>query len=170
MKTISALFVLSSGLLVLGGVGLQPAPGPGAFAQAKTITGIGIPEGYRGWKILAASHRLDKEEIRLILANETAWKASLNSVLPFPEGSVIAKLAYKAKNSEEWGEAIIPGEAQRLEFMVKDSKKYADTGGWGFGRFVQGKPVGDKDLYDTCFPCHRLNVKDQDFVFTRLAR
>jgi hypothetical protein len=51
--------------------------------------------------------------------------------------------------------------------MVKDSKKYAATGGWGFADFKDGKP-GSKELHETCFPCH-APVKDRDFVFTRYA-
>jgi hypothetical protein len=138
--------------------------------QQMTPTGITIPEGYRDWRALGVSYRLDKDEIRLILANDTAWNASAGNILPFPDGSIIAKLAYKAQKSGEWAQAVIPGEPQRVEFIVKNNRKYADTGGWGFGRFVQGKPAGDKALYSTCFPCHKANVKDHDFVFTRLAR
>jgi hypothetical protein len=52
--------------------------------------------------------------------------------------------------------------------MIKDSKKYAATGGWGFGRFIGGKPV-DEAQHKTCFACHEANVKGHDFVFTRLA-
>jgi hypothetical protein len=51
--------------------------------------------------------------------------------------------------------------------MVKDSKKYAATGGWGFADFKNGKP-GDEALHKTCFPCHQP-AKDRDYVFTRYA-
>jgi hypothetical protein len=51
--------------------------------------------------------------------------------------------------------------------MVKDSKKYAATGGWGFADFKDGRP-GDKALHETCFPCH-TPAKDRDYVFTRYA-
>jgi Cytochrome P460 len=51
--------------------------------------------------------------------------------------------------------------------MVKDSKKYAATGGWGFADFKNGKP-GDKALHETCFPCHGP-AKDHDFVFAHYA-
>jgi hypothetical protein len=54
-----------------------------------------------------------------------------------------------------------------MQVMVKDSKKYAATGGWGFGDFKDGKP-GDEALHRTCFACH-VPVKDRDFVFTRYA-
>jgi hypothetical protein len=52
--------------------------------------------------------------------------------------------------------------------MVKDSKKYSATGGWGFGKFVNGKP-DDEAQHKRCFGCHQANVKDHDFVFTRFA-
>jgi hypothetical protein len=52
--------------------------------------------------------------------------------------------------------------------MVKHSKKYAATGDWGFGRFINGKPVGEAQ-HKTCFACHEPNVKGHDFVFTRYA-
>jgi hypothetical protein len=51
--------------------------------------------------------------------------------------------------------------------MVKDSKKYASTGGWGFGHFANGKPAGEAFM-KTCFPCHN-QVKARDLVFTRYA-
>ena len=51
--------------------------------------------------------------------------------------------------------------------MVKDSKKYAATGGWGFADFKNGK-AGDKALHETCFPCHQP-AKDRDYVFTHYA-
>jgi len=54
-----------------------------------------------------------------------------------------------------------------VQFMVKDSKKYAATGGWGFADFTNRKP-GDEALHKTCYACH-LPAKDRDFVFTRYA-
>ena len=59
------------------------------------------------------------------------------------------------------------GSPVNVQFMVKDSKKYAATGGWGFADFKDGKP-GDKALHETCFPCH-TPAKDRDYVFTRYA-
>jgi hypothetical protein len=53
--------------------------------------------------------------------------------------------------------------------MVKDSERYAGTGGWGFGRFIDGVPV-DEAQHETCFGCHEANVKNHDLVFTRFAR
>ena len=54
-----------------------------------------------------------------------------------------------------------------VQFMVKDSKKYASTGGWGYGHFEDGKPA-DRTMLATCFPCH-AKIQTRDFVFTRYA-
>ena len=54
-----------------------------------------------------------------------------------------------------------------VQFMVKDSRKYASTGGWGFAQFNDGKPA-DEAVHNTCFTCHEA-VKARDFVFTRYA-
>ena len=82
--------------------------------------------------------------------------------------AVLAKLAWKHVPSPEFEPASIPGAATTVQFMVKDSRKYAATGGWGFGRFINGKPA-DEAQHRTCFACHQARVKDHDRVFTRWA-
>jgi hypothetical protein len=54
-----------------------------------------------------------------------------------------------------------------VQFMVKDSRKYASTGGWGYAQFDDGKPA-DEAVFATCYPCHAA-IKVRDFVFTRYA-
>jgi hypothetical protein len=131
-------------------------------------TGIGIPAGYRSWEVVAPSQRDDKDELRVILGNPAAVEAYRKGTLPFPDGAVIAKLAWKRVKSAEFDNTFVPGAPQRIEFMVKDGAKYASTGGWGFARFVDGKPADEK-AHASCFPCHKANVKGNDFVFTRYA-
>jgi len=141
-----------------------------AADRPTAVTGVALPEGYRQWTAVAPSHRTDKDHIRMMLANETMARAYRNGALPFPDGSTMAKLVYKAVKSPEWEGAIVPGEPVSVEIMTKDSRKYAATGGWGFGRFSpDGKPLGDAELYKTCFPCHQANVVDHDYIFTRWA-
>jgi hypothetical protein len=135
---------------------------------AAAPTGVTVPKGYRNWQVVAPSQRDDTDEIRVILGNNIAMKAFRANTLPFPDGTILAKLAWKRVASPEFPKTFIPGVAPRIEFMVKDSKKYAATGGWGFGRFIEGKPADEK-VHATCFPCHLANVKDHDFVFTRYA-
>ena len=113
-----------------------------AAENAAAPTGVSIPKGYRSWQVVAPSQRDDKDEIRVILGNDIAMKAYRAKTLPFPDGAILAKLAWKRAKSAEFDNTLVPGEPQRIEFMVKNAKKYAATGGWGFGRFVNGKPAG----------------------------
>jgi hypothetical protein len=136
---------------------------------ASPIYGVTIPEGYRQWELVAPSQETDPlNELRAILGNGVALKAYRNGVLPFPDGTILAKLAWKHVQSTEFPRAFVPGAPTTVQIMVKDSKKYPATGGWGFGRFVDGKPV-DEAQHRTCFACHAARVKAHDFVFTRLA-
>ena len=135
---------------------------------AAAPTGVTIPKGYRNWQVVAPSQRDDKDEIRVILGNDIAMKAFRAKQLPFPDGAILAKLAWKRAKSAEFDNTFVPGEPQRIEFMVKNAKKYAATGGWGFGRFVNGAPADEKE-HGTCWPCHEGSVKGNDFVFTRYA-
>jgi hypothetical protein len=78
------------------------------------------------------------------------------------------KLAWKRAQSTEFESATVPGAPTTVQVMVKDSSKYAGTGGWGFGRFVNGIPT-DEAQHRTCFACHAAGVREHDFVFTRFA-
>jgi hypothetical protein len=155
-------------LLAAAGILFSSFPSATAADVAAAPTGVTIPKGYRDWQVVAPSQRDDKDEIRVILGNNIAMKALRAKQLPFPDGAILAKLAWKRTKSAEFDKTFVPGEPQRIEFMVKNAKKYASTGGWGFGRFVNGKPASEQD-HATCFPCHEANVKGNNFVFTRYA-
>jgi hypothetical protein len=136
---------------------------------ASPIFGVTIPEGYRQWELIAPALEAEPlKELRAVLGNATAIKAYQDGALPFPDGTVLAKLAWKQVQSPEFEPASVPGAATTVQIMVKDSKKYAATGGWGFGRFIDGKPV-DAAQHQTCFACHEALVKGHDYVFTRRA-
>lgn len=132
------------------------------------IYGVSIPDGYRRWELVSPAEEAEPlNELRAILGNAMAIKAYREGTLPFPEGSILAKLGWKHVRSSEFEPASIPGAATTVQVMVKDSKRYAASGGWGFGRFINGKPV-DEAQHRTCFACHEARVKGHDFVFTRL--
>jgi Cytochrome P460 len=138
--------------------------------DASPIYGVTIPQGYRQWELIAPSEEAAPlNELRAIIGNGPAIDAYRNSTLPFPDGTVLVKLAWKHIQSPEFGPASVSGAATTVQVMVKDSSKYAATGGWGFGRFVNGRPA-DEAQHNTCFACHEAGVKGHDFVFTRLAR
>lgn len=137
--------------------------------QASPIFGVTIPDGYRDWKMIAVAHEEGLDELRGVLGNDVAVKAYQQGSLPFPDGTILVKLAWKHVPVEGLDGAYVTGSATTVQVMVKDSKKYASTGGWGFGRFIDGMPV-DEMQHRTCLPCHEANVRDHDLVFTRFAR
>jgi cytochrome P460 len=147
---------------------------------ASPIYGVTIPAGYRDWKLIAVKQLLlagKGEQLRAQLGNDIAIKAFKEGTLPFPDGAIIAAIHWDRVPSEDNDKVLdvpfpgthsfVVGSVVNVQFMVKDSKKYAATGGWGFADFKDGKP-GDKALHETCFPCH-IPAKDRDYVFTRYA-
>lgn len=144
----------------------EPAPiAPGA----SPLFGVTIPDGYRQWPLVAPAEEGEPlNELRAVLANASAMQAYEKGVLPFPDGTVLVKLAWRREASREFEPAAVPGAPTTVQVMIKDSKRYAATGGWGFGRFVNGKPA-DEAQHRTCFACHEARVKAHDFVFTRYA-
>ncbi|KVD40579.1 cytochrome C oxidase subunit III [Burkholderia sp. MSMB1078WGS] len=156
--------------------GAWSASGPAAFAEqpkpaaaASPIYGVTIPPGYRKWEMVApAEEAAPLDELRVVLGNPVAIRALERATLPFPDGTILVKLAYKRKQSDEFAPATVPGQATTVQVMVKDSRRYAATGGWGFGRFINGVPA-DIGQHQTCFACHQARVKNHDYVFTRLA-
>ncbi len=155
--------------------GSMPLIAGGADDEGSPIFGVKIPVGYRQSEMVGMSHEAGNlDELRGILGNALAIKAFRDGTLPFPYGATIAKLTWKhvpsVGDDAALGsmQAFVPGAATAVQIMVKDSKKYAATGGWGFGRFIGGKPV-DEAQHATCFPCHQANAKGHDFAFTRYA-
>ena len=140
-----------------------------ADGDTSPIFGVRIPVGYRQWEMVAPSHETGSfNELRGILGNPIAMKAYGDGRLPFPDGSILVKLAWKREPSAEFPGAFVPGHATTVQIMVKDSARYASTGGWGFGRFIDGVAV-DRAQHETCFACHQANVKGHDYVYTRFA-
>jgi len=175
MKRIASLVVV---LAIAAGVLTCFTPASGEAAQeAVPIFGIKIYPGYRDWRLISVAHEEGNlNDLRAVLGNDVAIKAYRADKLPFPDGTVIARIAWKYVPSEENNKAFgraqsfVPGDAPEwyLQFMVKDSKKYASTGGWGFAQFDKNGKPADESKHKTCFPCHEPG-KDHDFVFTRYA-
>jgi hypothetical protein len=146
-----------------------------ADEQAAPIFGVTIPAGYRDWQLISVAHEAgDLNDLRAILGNDVAIKACREGRLPFPDGAIIARLAWNYVPSEEDNRAFgraqsfVAGSATNVQFMVKDSQKYAATGGWGFAQFQDGQPA-DEAQHKTCAPCHQRGSA-RDLVFTRYAR
>lgn len=154
---------------------------PQAGGNASPIYGVTIPAGYRDWRLISVRQLtgVKLKQLRAQLGNDIAIEALREGKLPFPDGAIIAALHWNEVSADADNQVLasgfpgaglessFAGSAVNVQFMVKDSKKYAATGGWGFADFTNGKP-GDEALHEKCFPCHEP-AKDRDYVFTRYA-
>jgi hypothetical protein len=147
------------------------------------------PSGYRDWKLISvAILGTPFSDIRAKLGNDLAVSAFREGKVPFPDGAMIARLAWKQVQSEVNNDAFradpsaehlspaglekllatsfAAGTPTNVQFMIKDSNKYASTGGWGFFQFTNGKP--DHVIQSSCFACH-ASGSATNFVFTRYS-
>jgi Cytochrome P460 len=153
---------------------MAPASGQ-AEGEAAPIFGVKLPPGYRDWRLISVAHEEGTlNDLRAILGNDVAIKASREGKLPYPDGTIIARLAWSYDPLEESSKAFghpqsfVAGLPKNgVQFMVKDSSKYASTDGWGFAQFDDGKPASEA-MHNTCFACH-ATVKARDFVFNHYA-
>jgi Cytochrome P460 len=173
-------FLLLEVVLLAGVVTHIPHASAQSDGASSPIYGVKIPAGYRDWKVIAVANLLippKVDQIRAQLGNDIAIKAYKEGTLSFPDDSIIAAIHWNRVSSESNNKVLDPAfpgaqsfvvaSRMNVQFMVKDSKKYAESGGWGFADFTGEKP-GDKALHETCFPCH-IPAKDHDYVFTRYA-
>jgi hypothetical protein len=169
------LLMISAASILASIVGLMPFNAEGADDEGSPIFGIKLPAGYRDWRLISVAHEAGKlDDLRAILGNDVAIQAYRDGKQQFPDGTIIARLAWSyvpsAENNKVFGQpqSFVAGAPKEgVQFMVKDSTKYAATGGWGFAQFNDGKSV-DETVIKTCFPCHSP-AKARDFVFTRYA-
>src|ERR1700736_5987171 len=146
-----------------------------ADGEAAPIFGVKIPSGYRDWRLISVAHEEGKlNDLRAILGNDVAINAYREGKLPFPDGTIIARLAWSYDPLEESSKAFghlqsfVAGLPKNgVQFMVKDSSKYASTEGWGFAQSDDGNPASEA-MHNTCFACH-ATVKARDFVFNHYA-
>ena len=170
----SRFIVLLAALAALAGtvtlLWSQAAEGDEASYSTTRIT-----KGYRDWRLVSVAREEGAlDDIRAILGNDVAIAAYRQGNLPFPDGAIIARLAWSYEASEENNQvfgrrqSFVAGHPKNgVQLMIKDSRTYGSTGGWGFAHFDDGKPADDAVLA-TCFTCHAA-VKSRDSVFTRYA-
>ncbi len=139
--------------------------------------------GYESWQVISVSH--NGEMLAVILGNPamiSAYEAGIpGNGKPFPDGAKMAKVHWKAaKDDDQPGGPLLPGAQHDADFMVKDSKRFADSGGWGWAEFeydaatqtfrpgtTSDKPPQGNDA--KCgFACHS-DVRNKDYVFTKYA-
>ena len=159
----------------LAGAAASMAPASGEAGEAAPIFGIKLPPGYRDWRLISVAREEGMlNDLRAVLGNDVAIKAARDGTLPYPDGTVIARLAWShdplAESEKAFGspQSFVAGPPKNgVQFMVKDSTKYAATGGWGYAHFDDGKPASEA-VHNTCHACH-ATVQARDFVFNRYA-
>src|SRR5262245_24885415 len=170
------VFVLVAAAVLAGGVVAYLTPASGqADGAAAPIFGIKIPPGYRDWRVISVAHEEGSlNDLRAVLGNDVAFKAARDGTLPYPDGAIVARIAWSydplPESEKAFGRAqsFVAGAPKNgVQFMVKDSRKYAATDGWGYAQFDNGKPASEA-AHNACHPCHAI-VKARDFVFNRYA-
>ena len=150
----------------------------------KVPGGLGFAEfkGYESWQVISVSH--NPKAMAVIVGNPTMIKAFEAGIpvngKPVPDGARMAKMHYLPKQNQYFPEATVPAQQKDVDFMVKDSKRFADSGGWGYAVFEYDnatrtfRPGNAKDSPPQgndakCgFACHTV-VKGRDYVFTNYA-
>jgi hypothetical protein len=154
-------------------VSMVPVSGQGDKATESVFV-TKMPLGYRDWTLISVAQEAgDLNSLGAKLGNDVAMKAYRERKLPFPDGTIIAAVHWthspSDENNEVFGRAqsFVPGLPTNVQFMIKDSRRYAATGGWGFGHFNKDGTLGNDVLMKTCFPCHAK--ASRDLVFTTYA-
>ena len=169
-----------SGLAVLGGGVISAQDAGQAKYTGRVPNGLAFSEfkGYESWQTVSISQ---SERLAVILANPVMIKAyesgSPGNGKPFPDGAKMAKIHWNPKKLETFPTATVPASLHDVDFMVKDSKRFADSGGWGWAAFkydaasdtftpatLADQPPQGNDA--KCgLGCHTI-VKNRDYVFT----
>jgi hypothetical protein len=180
-KRVRVIGMMTVGLAVLGGVVASAAdkytvkvPGGLAFSDFR---------GYEGWQAISMSRK--EKVVAMILGNPAmiaAYQAGIPANgKPVPDGAKMAKIHWKPKQNEFFPDSTVPGTLLNVDFMEKDSKRFADSGGWGYAVFdydapsdtftpgtTAGTPPQGNDA--KCgFACH-TKAKAKDYVFTEYQK
>jgi hypothetical protein len=166
-----AFFLITVAMLT--GMAALLATASGRAADASPVFVTKMPDGYRDWRLISVAHEAGAlNSFSGVLGNDVAIKAYRDKKLPFPDGAMIAASHWRfvpsEANNKVFGQpqSFVPGAQTNVQFMIKDSKKYAATGGWGFGHFNPDGTLGAA-LMQTCSPCHAK--ASGDGVFTQYA-
>ena len=148
--------------------------------ELKAPNGVAFSEirGYETWQVIAPSY--DNDDLKAILGNPlmiNAYKEGIpGNGKPFPEGSIIVEISWHKRTTAPLPTATEPDTLDSVQLIVKDSERFLDTSGWGYGKFLYDaasdtfKPFGgDSSFAKQCYQCHTL-VKAKDYIFTGYSR
>jgi len=180
------VLITITGALILGILATGAAISAQDRYSLKVPGGLAFSEfkGYETWQAISVSHNGDK--LAVILGNPTmidAFKSGIpENGKPFPDGAKMAKIHWVAKKKEAYpAQPLVAGAFHDVDLMVKDSKRFADSGGWGYGAFeydtasdsfrpadTSDKPPQGNDAKCGA-ACHTV-VKSRDYVFTEFPK
>ena len=180
-KRMLTIPIITGVLAVLGGLVISAqdkysvkVPGGLAFSEFR---------GYEAWQAISTSR--NEKVVAVILGNPVmidAYRAGIPANgKPVPDGARMAKIHWAPKQNEFLPEATVPGRLVNVDFMVKDSKRFADSGGWGYAVFVYDTasngyrpatlahqpPQGNDAKCGAA--CHTI-VKGKDYVFSEYPK
>ena len=168
-KLSASVLIAAVGALAVGLASARERPAP----NVSPVYGVALPPKYREWQVVSVAHEAGSlNDIRVVLANRIAMRAYRTGERPFPDGSIIARLAWKyvpsPQNNAIFGQpqSFVAGDPTNVQIDVKDSRRFAATGGWGYGQFENGRANQSVALINTCFACHNRLPKSADLVFT----
>jgi hypothetical protein len=187
-KGLAVVVVMAGSLVVLGVLGGRAVIAQDA-GQAKYMVkvpgGLAFSEfrGYESWQTLSVSH--SEKLLAVTLGSPEMIKAYQSGIpgngKPFPDGAKMAKIHWNPKNHETFTTTAVPGSLHDVDFMVKDSKRFADSGGWGWAAFKYDAASDTFTPFTTAdappqgndakcgLACHTI-VKAKDYVFTEYGK
>ena len=188
MKRTALAVVVVVSLVVLGVLGSRIVTaqdvGPAKYA-VKVPGGLAFSEfkGYESWQTISISH--GEKLLAVTLGNPEMIKAFQAGIpgngKPFPDGAKMAKIHWNPKKLETFPTTAVPASLHDVDFMVKDSKRFADSGGWGWAAFKYDAASEKFTPFTTAdtppqgndakcgLACHTI-VKTKDYVFTEYGK
>jgi hypothetical protein len=149
---------------------------PTSFTYAeetgKTMNGFTVThfgEFSKLWQLVTVRFRKDTGEMRITYANPKAWAVLKNNKINYEDGAVFAKISILTKDDPAFPSSVVPSGARRVQFMVKDKKKFASTEGWGYALFDSTGHTYPGDLKEAtmaCAACHSI-VPERGYVFSQ---
>ena len=141
------------------------------FGDSPKMNNIGLydyGDFTKDWKLVTVRYRKDTGEMRFTYANPKAWQALTKKQIPYPDGSVFAKVGFKTETDPAFNSSVVPSGARRFQFMVKDAKKYSKYAGWGYALYQSDGKLFEGDIPTqtiACHACHQV-VPERDYVFS----
>lgn len=166
MKSLLVLSFFLSSFAVAG----SGAPG---FAGRDEMNGLRFKDYadfHSKWHLVTVRFRKDTGEQRFTYANDLAWSVLKNGKTDYPDGAAFGKIGFATQDDPAFPSSAVPSGSRRYQLMVKDSKKYASTDGWGYALFDKtGKTFGEdpSKAVIACQACHRA-ASAKGYVFSQM--